>query len=452
MHSCDTGRCIKHKSVLLLRNSYRQQSGRGLTVAKFRSSSDTPEVKRTFTWAEAWGRLRSVAPIRFEDEAEREFRRWYLHYVRGRVRAAGWMPLVTLVLVLYAPGPFADLRATWFGDRYTLAIDILRFGVVLPSTLVIAIITYTNLYYRFYNLAAQIVAPLHAACFIALDVMMRPQGYSLSTWLVLVVLASYFMYGMMLHEGIRTAATALGIYIVMGLSAGLNSMQWRMDLAAIAFAATFAGYVYFSLHRAVRASYLDHRRMTDHLNRDALTGIHNRRLFDEQLGRLWQQALRERVMLGLLIIDIDHFKNYNDTLGHQAGDECLARIATVLAAGARRPLDVAARYGGEEFAILLYGADRQSMETLAEQLRAQVVAQGLPHPASMHPLVTISIGGACVMPVEGRSKFGFIQLADEALYAAKERGRNRVVIMDQEYESLRTGVFRTFKAQKGVAA
>jgi diguanylate cyclase (GGDEF)-like protein len=363
------------------------------------------------------------------------------------------MPLVTLVLVLYAAGPFSDLREAWFGERFALAIEVLRFGIVLPSTLVIAVITYTSLYQRYYDIAAQIVAPLHATCFFAMDAMMRQQGYSLSAWLVLVVLGSYFMYGMMLHQGIRTAATILGIYVVIGLSAGLNSSQWRMDLAAIVFGAVFAGYVYFSLHRAVRASYLDHQRMSDHLNRDSLTGIHNRRMFDEQVARLWQQALRERVSLGLLIVDIDHFKNFNDTLGHQAGDECLARIASVLAAGARRPLDVAARYGGEEFAVLLYRADRETMEELAEHLRSCVVAEGIVHPASpVNPFVSVSIGGACVTPIDGRSAFGFIQLADEALYSAKERGRNRVVIMDHEYETLRTGIFRSFKPQKDVAA
>jgi diguanylate cyclase (GGDEF)-like protein len=419
-----------------------------------RTSSSDLLQRRSFSWAQAWARLRGASsPLRFEAEVEQEFRRWYLSYVRSRVRAAGWMPLVTLVLVLYAPGPFAELRAAWFGSSYPLAIEILRFGVVLPSTLVIAAITYTSLYQRYYGIAAQIVAPLHATCFIAMDVMMRPQGYSLSAWLVLVVLGSYFMYGMLLHQGIRSALTVLGIYAAMGLAAGLNSPQWRMDLAAITFAATFAGYVYYSLHRAVRASYLDYRQMSDHLNRDSLTGIHNRRMFDDQIARLWQQAMRERAALGLLIVDIDHFKDFNDSLGHQAGDECLATIAAILAAGARRPLDVAARYGGEEFAILLYHADRQSMEELAEHLRTQVVAASLLHPASpVGSFVTVSIGGACVTPYDGRSAFGFIQLADEALYAAKERGRNRVVIMDREYDTLRTGAFRSFKPQKEVAA
>lgn len=412
-------------------------------------SAGVGSSRRTSGWAEAWARLRGAAgTLTFDATTEAEFRAWYLLYVRGRVRAAMWLPLVALLLVLFAPGPFADLRDIWFGSDYSVAIEVLRFGVVLPSTLAIMVITYTRLYGRFYALAAQIVAPLHAACFIAMDVMMRRQGYSLSAWMVLVVLASYFMYGMMLREGIRSVAIVLAVYVALGLLTGLDSAQWRMDLAAIVFAATFAGYVYYSLHQAVRANYLDHRQMSDHLHRDALTGIHNRRLFDEQIKRLWQQAQRERVPLGLLIADIDHFKHYNDSFGHQAGDECLAKIATLLAAGARRPLDVAARYGGEEFAILLYGADRQMLDEIAEHLRLQVASAGLLHPASpVSPLVTVSIGGACVMPMEGRSPFGLIQLADEALYTAKERGRNRIAIMDHEYATLKTGAFRSFRSQ-----
>jgi len=390
--------------------------------------------------------------MQFDAQTEREFRTWYLNYVRGRVRAAMWLPLVALLLVLFAPGPFNDLREIWFGESFPIAIEVMRFCVVLPSTLAIMVITYTSLYGRYYAIAAQIVAPLHATCFVAMDVLMRPQGYSLSSWLVIVTLTSYFMYGMMLWQVIRSVAIVLAVYIAMGVVAGLDTPQWRMDLGAIIFAATFAGYIYYSLHRAVRANYLDHKQMRDRLNRDALTGIHNRRMFDEQIKRLWQQGLREGAQLGLLIADIDHFKAFNDSLGHQAGDECLARIAKTLSAGARRPLDVAVRYGGEEFAILLYGADCRTIEELAEQLRAQVVAAASLHPASpVNPFVTVSIGGACVVPVEGRSPCGFVQLADEALYAAKERGRNRVVIMDREYDSLKTGVFRSFKPANAAA-
>lgn len=404
-------------------------------------------TRKSFGWDAAWASLsRHARKVQFDATTEREFREWYRHYVRARVRAALWLPLAALLLLLFAPGPFAGLRDAWFGTNPSNAFFILSFAIVLPSTLAIFAITYTRLYDRYYAATSQVVAPLHGACFMAMDAMMRPHGHSLGSWLVLVTLGSYFTYGMLVHQGIRSALIMLGTFIVFGLAMGLDSMQWRMDLAAIMFSATFSGYLFYMLHQAVRANYQERRNMHDRLHRDGLTGIYNRRMFDEHIERLWQQAMREGVVLGLLIVDIDHFKDYNDSLGHQAGDECLTKIAKLLSTGARRPLDLSARYGGEEFAIVLYGTDRASIEELSQQLQATIAATALPHPASpVKPHVTVSIGGACVVPATGRSQYGFIQLADEALYAAKERGRNRVVIMDREYDTLRTGAFRSYK-------
>jgi len=190
--------------------------------------------------------------------------------------------------------------------------------------------------------------------------------------------------------------------------------------------------------------------LTEAASRDGLTGIHNRRAFDDRLDLLWPQAMREQTPLALMLIDIDHFKLYNDYYGHQAGDECLRQVARCLMRCARRPLDVTTRYGGEEFAIVLYDAGREQVEEVARQLRQAIEALGIKHLASPspHERLTVSIGAACVTPSFGRSHFGFIQLADEALYAAKEQGRDRLVIMDKEYEQLSTGAFRRAAAGK----
>jgi len=151
-------------------------------------------------------------------------------------------------------------------------------------------------------------------------------------------------------------------------------------------------------------------------------------------------------------VDLDHFKAFNDRRGHQAGDACLAKVASVLPVAARRPFDLAARYGGEEFAVLLYDASRERVEEICGKLHASLQKAALEHPCSpVSQLVTFSIGAACVEPSLGRHPEGFIQLADEALYAAKERGRNRTVIMDREYETLTTGAFRIPRA-RGEAA
>jgi diguanylate cyclase (GGDEF)-like protein len=110
----------------------------------------------------------------------------------------------------------------------------------------------------------------------------------------------------------------------------------------------------------------------------------------------------------------------------------------------RRPLDITARYGGEEFAIVLYEADRSHVEQASRRIQAEIESLALVHAASPAALkrLTVSIGAACIVPKSGRTQYGFIQLADEALYEAKERGRNCVVIMDKEYEQLSTGSFR----------
>jgi diguanylate cyclase (GGDEF)-like protein len=391
--------------------------------------------------------------VDLDRQMEQEFRDWYVVFVRLRVRTAIWLPLLIMSVTLCAGGPFADLRDLWFADNYPVALDVVRLGLILPWTVVMLAVVYTPLYRRWYTPTARFIAPIHGMCIVALDVMMRQQGYSISSWLVLTLLSGYFMYGLLLSDAIFTVAITMTSYVLMGYGAGLIDLQWYVDFAAMLFAATFGGYVCYSLHQSVRRNYLDWRRLTDRVNRDALTGIHNRRKFDEHIASLWQQAMHDKSTLGLLIIDIDHFKSYNDSLGHQAGDECLAKIARILSAAARRPLDLAARYGGEEFAILLYGADRHTLDDLARTLQTDISAVAIPHPASpVLSHVTVSIGGACVTPINDRSVSGFVQLADEALYSAKDRGRNRVVIMDHEYASLRTGVFRSFKPRKEVVA
>jgi diguanylate cyclase (GGDEF)-like protein len=147
--------------------------------------------------------------------------------------------------------------------------------------------------------------------------------------------------------------------------------------------------------------------------------------------------------VALLLIDLDRFKSFNDHAGHQAGDACLARVAAAIAQTARRPLDIAARYGGEEFVVLLFDVKRDRVEELCREMHANVAALQIPHPASSAGLhVTVSIGAACVEPQADRHHEGLIQLADEALYAAKEGGRNRTVTMDREYATLNTGAFR----------
>lgn len=159
---------------------------------------------------------------------------------------------------------------------------------------------------------------------------------------------------------------------------------------------------------------------------DGLTGIKNRRYFDDRLASEWQLALRNRQPLSLLLLDIDHFKQFNDQYGHLAGDECLKQVAVLLAETATRPSDEAARYGGEEFAIILPNTDASGATHVAEGIRRVMETTSFIVDQRAHR-ITLSIGAACFDNLEGRYPSDLIAAADEALYAAKISGRNRVV-------------------------
>jgi diguanylate cyclase (GGDEF)-like protein len=159
---------------------------------------------------------------------------------------------------------------------------------------------------------------------------------------------------------------------------------------------------------------------------DGLTGLANRRHFDETLASEWDRACRTGLPLAVLMIDVDHFKKFNDCYGHQAGDECLRRIAAVLQGGTRRSSDLAARYGGEEFSIVLANTDSETACQLAEAVRLAIEELALPHAQSSAGTVTVSIGVAIHHAGNAGAVTNLLRAADDALYMAKDGGRNRV--------------------------
>jgi two-component system, chemotaxis family, response regulator WspR len=161
---------------------------------------------------------------------------------------------------------------------------------------------------------------------------------------------------------------------------------------------------------------------------DGLTGIANRRRFDDTIRAEWQRALRNKKPLSLLMCDVDKFKVYNDGLGHQAGDHCLKKVAAALTACLKRPADLAARYGGEEFALLLPDTGIDGAAQLAESCRAQVERMALEYPGEGASVVTLSLGVASMVPTNHNKLEDLIAIADKALFAAKDGGRNRVSV------------------------
>jgi diguanylate cyclase (GGDEF)-like protein len=162
---------------------------------------------------------------------------------------------------------------------------------------------------------------------------------------------------------------------------------------------------------------------------DALTGLANRRLFEDRLVSEYERARRTGAPFALIMADVDHFKQFNDQYGHPAGDECLRKVAGAIESGARRPADLAARYGGEEFAVILADTDLTGANAVADKIRAAVAALDLPHAGNPGDRVTISMGLYVGHPAlaERNDPLAWVDVADRLLYEAKDAGRDRVV-------------------------
>jgi len=258
-----------------------------------------------------------------------------------------------------------------------------------------------------------------------------------------------FLTGLQFRQSLLVNGAALGVLAMAAWRQPLPPMDAVSVIGHIVFAMGIAAIVTIALDRSVRALFLENRRIGEMASRDGLTRLKNRRAFDEHLRRVWQLATRDRCPLTVMLIDVDFFKAFNDSLGHQAGDAALQGIASVVATTARRPLDMAARYGGEELAVILFDVTREYAAETAERIRRQVEALRIAHPrSSVSPVVTVSTGVAFVRPTQERSSRGGILLADRGLYAAKRAGRNQTVVLDrdQDQDNVATGVFAASNA------
>ena len=184
----------------------------------------------------------------------------------------------------------------------------------------------------------------------------------------------------------------------------------------------------------IRRQLEDKNRLLERLSAiDTLTQVANRRRFDAVLRQEWRRASRDEAALSLIFCDIDHFKLFNDTYGHQQGDDCLVRVAQAMDEALNRPADLVARYGGEEFVALLVDTDAEGARLVAERMRQQVEGLRIEHRASSAaPHLTVSLGVATVKPADGLRPEDLVSHADQALYAAKQGGRNRVEVATVE--------------------
>jgi diguanylate cyclase (GGDEF)-like protein len=378
---------------------------------------------------------RGFRDLRFAPDLERLFQAFHLKRARTRVRffqlAMGLLAVAAAVqLTVLGAVPLSEVVLGWL-------------GLVIPACLALALVSWGRLYERLYMPAARILLPVIAtvAAFGIADrhIGGQPEPFC---FLTTFSIAIFFLGGQLFRE-----ALLVNTFMVGALGLALAHAGW--PAAAVVFyttelviTSTVGAFVYHGVERQLRRSFLERGLLSEMVARDGLTGLKNRGAFDDDYVRLWQQASRDRRALALLLIDVDHFKAYNDRYGHQAGDEALRRVAHAVQRFARRPLDIAARYGGEEFLLALYDLGAEHVREIAEQLRETVQGLGIRHDDSPAGVVTASIGVAIVSPRPGRSSDGAVQLADEALYAAKRGGRNGIRVVDCYGINYSTGAFR----------
>jgi len=322
--------------------------------------------------------------------------------------------------------------------------DLARTGIMLPLLLAGFAMTFVrraDTWYPRYIAVAMTLA-LAAMSWVSISAWIAGEPRIFGR-MMLAIIAVYFVLGLAFRSAIVVNALGLAAYVAIANMKGMPAIDLTHYLLTLGIANVICIAGAWNLEHARRMAWLEGQRLAETAMQDGLTGIPNRRRFDEHLQRAWAQSIRDRKPIALLLADIDHFKPYNDRYGHQAGDEAMKRVASALAHFARRPLDLAARYGGEEFAIILFDTKRTDAEHLGSEILEAVQKLAIPHQDSgAAPVLTISIGIACVVPAARRSWAGLVQLADQALYAAKDGGRNRLEVLEQEYEHMQTGYFR----------
>jgi diguanylate cyclase (GGDEF)-like protein len=271
-----------------------------------------------------------------------------------------------------------------------------------------------------------------------------PSGHTALIALFVLVMASLSAATTVSHAALK-AGPAVWMMPVMILYAVRCIAEWRepentIGILIIVYLVTLLRYS-FTNHEVIRSAIslkFENLRLLEEVRQanldlhristvDGLTGLANRRNFDDVLAREWRRAVREEKPLSAIMLDIDHFKAYNDNYGHLAGDDCLRNVASMIRAALKRPSDFAARYGGEEFVVVLPDTDRRGAAGVAERMRREIEAAGMPHAhSSASNVVTVSAGAATLVPQDGMTPSRLIALVDAALYAAKLGGRNQV--------------------------
>ncbi|UCC14475.1 MAG: diguanylate cyclase [Gammaproteobacteria bacterium] len=376
--------------------------------------------------------------LKFTSELEPGFRSAHSERLLPYVRAALFVGL-TLMLAFFVLGLVSG-RSTndWFAN-------LIRFGLLAPVFVVTIVVSYLprqQVAFRSLLLMTAIASGLgYAVLNLTASEQYLQAGFS---GLLVIVAFIYFALGLFMRTAMIIVLVVTVFYGIGASFVGVPTEFVAYNLALLLVANFACGLGSYALEHALRAGYLESQLLSELVERDGLTGLYNRRAFDKYFAHAWDVAKRQRKSLAVMLADLDHFKAYNDQHGHQAGDECLRRVASRLAMATRRPLDFAGRFGGEEFILVFFDVGLEASARLAEDIRRHVAELNIPHRGSgTSRYLTVSIGVSVASPGEtARSPEGVLQLSDQAMYQAKNEGRNRIQVADASEAHIQTGVFQ----------
>jgi diguanylate cyclase (GGDEF)-like protein len=405
----------------------------GLPTADLPDSPQARQLQAGFPW------------LTFNSELESEFRR--THFDENVLHTR-----VNLCLAVVITIAFSIMESVVLGPDLNRIPSMIHMLVIIPTLLLGLASSFSPQRHRIYPPLAMVASTVLGLGVGAIQIIATLGGMSmLFPCMMLTIIFIYFMGGLIFYHAVAANMIVLFVYLAVGTELQLPGHEFAYDALAMIAANLFGASVVYMHEKTSRKRFLEASLLREMVARDGLTGIQNRRMFDHHIQRAWQQAVREEERVAVLLVDIDCFKDYNDRYGHQAGDECLRAVAVSLSQCARRPMDFVARYGGEEFAVVLYEASREYVAEVLTRIQRSIAELNIPHEASrVASRLTVSIGAAFILPSSTRTYEGLIQLADEALYSAKEQGRNRVVVMEAEYHTLRTGRFEKRRGQRAV--
>lgn len=370
----------------------------------------------------------------FVPELEREFRR----YLSRQARLAQQLGACLLILVVSG---YLYVEHQLFGHHdpeWLRELTVLRLLQIVPGLAILVL----TLFYRRARIIANRMFPAFLvligviAARIDMQYEITQPELAFRYGAGLLIVSSFFFLGITFWRALASAM-AIILFDVLIAVVVLSSSELLVHWISVSYYLLLLvlGAISRYVHEySQREQFLTRKLLGWVATHDAMTGLANRRSFDAALPQTLLQARRERKPLALLLLDLDNFKDYNDSLGHPAGDALIREFGMLLGCFSRRPLDLAARVGGEEFALLLLDCDAQSAQTIAGQILQTLQARALPHPASVHAAhVTSSIGVAVLQP--GQTAEQLYHAADAALYEAKQAGKNRYAMSGEPAEA-----------------